>query len=1039
MNIKKITACAVALSMTLSSAAALAAERPQKGDNLKVIQGYGDDLTSESSSETYDLYSKRPETLRPMEKLGRGAVAVHMGVGSYVYLSWRWLGTESVGVKFNVYRDGKLLNSEPLNATNFIDLDGFAAIASSNSEPYKIVPVVDGTEQTDKAETVGFWHNNYIDIPIQKPDDNEVKGEKYTYSAGDASVGDLDGDGEYEIVLKWDPSNAKDAAQGGFTGECIIDAYKMDGTQLWRINLGPNIRSGQHDTQFMVYDFDCDGKAEVAMRTADGTVAGDGSVIGDADKNYAVVNDGKNLTGPLYLTVFKGEDGSVIDTVDYYPQTTGQTKNGKKWDVKTWGDGFGNRSERYLAAVGYLDGTRPSMIFCRGYYTGPEGDAGGRTVIAAFDLADGKIKEHWIFDTLNYNNKYIGQGNHSMSVADVDYDGCDEIIYGSLAIDHDGKPLYSTGLGHGDAQHVGNLVPDRTGLEVYSCHEDTGSDYGYEMRDARTGEILFGAYTGTDNGRACAGDIDPRYRGAESWSAAGIMTAADGTVISDSYVAPTNFMCYWDGDLGREILDNIYVSKWNYETEKAETIFTATGCNSVNGTKSTPALSADLFGDWREELVYPTKDGSALRIFTTTEPTPYRIPTLMHDIQYRMHIAYQNTCYNQPPHVSYYLGYDTSNIPVPKMYSVGDNAKNPDMDGWMPNDHWDILSALYSGEKVELAIDTPTAVVNGVPMRIDNNNTEVVPVIDENDRTLVPLRFIAEAFGAEVGWDADTKTVSIKTGTKPSDTEADRQSGRSFPGELKLVIGEKTIKVTSDIYNGGVGITLDENGNEVIEDWTGKVFTYEMDTAPVIMNDRTYVPIRFVAEHMGNMTVKWNDGLITISNIHIEPTAEAAAARLSQIRNAPVPAKVERVAINTLGEKYYENQLDVYGVTASGNDGNKEEGAVDLDINTRWSAYGANTLTVDLGDTPQEVAGVAIAMWKGHERIYPFVIEYSTDGENWKTALAKTQNTGESESFEKYMFPEKVTAKYIRYVGDGATDPTKNYCHISEIAILGAE
>ncbi len=1004
MKIKRILAASLSAAILISSFAAFAAERPVTGDNLTI------GVYEESAAKTQNLIDTRPETLRPMEKLGRGGVAVRMD--GYTYLSWRWLGTESADTKFNVYKtlgsEWALCNSEPLNTTNFSDL-------SDKYDLYKIVPVVDGKEIEDEAEEVKVWDNNYMDIPIQTPEDNEVNGEKYFYTPGDASVGDLDGDGEWEIVLKWDPSNAKDTSKSGFTGECLIDAYKLDGTRLWRINLGPNIRSGAHDTQFMVYDYDCDGKAEIAMRTADGTVAGDGSVIGDKDANYAVKDNGKNLSGPLYLTVFKGEDGSVIDTTDYYPQTQGKTEDGYEWDVITWGDDpngeWGNRCERYLACVAYLDGQKPSMVFARGYYYGPGGDIGGRTAIAAFDLVDGKIVKHWFFDTLDKQYRddktLIGQGNHSMSAADVDYDGCDEIIYGSLAVDNDGTPLYSTGLGHGDAQHVSDLVPDRPGLEVYSCHEDPAMPYGYEMRDARTGELLFGAKTGTDNARACAGDIDPRYRGAESWSSAGIMTAADGTVISDSYTVPINFMCYWDGDLGREILDNIYVSKWNYETQKAETIFTATGCTSVNGTKSTPSLSADLFGDWREEIMFPTKDGKNLRIFTTTEPTAYKIPTLMHDIQYRMHIAYQNTCYNQPPHLSYYLGYDTENVPVPMMYTVGDNAKNSDKGKWG-------ISDVYAGEKVELAVGSPTAIANGVPMRIDNDNTDVVPVIDENDRTLVPLRFIAEAFGCKVDWRADSQGIDI----------IDKNSK-----EIQMYIGRQQYEVGRDD-----GYTAGPHGGMV------RVFAVEaykeMDTAPVIMNDRTFVPLRVFAESFGNK-VYWNDGLITVSDTTQTFTDEAAAARLNEITSAPVPKKVERIAINGVGDKYYDNQLDVYGVTASSNDGNKEEGAVDLDINTRWSAWGANTLVVDLGDEPKKVTAVAIAHWKGNERVYPFTIEYYLDGENWTTALEKSQNTGESDSFEKFILAEPVTAKYIRYSGDGATDPSKNYCHISEIAILG--
>lgn len=979
---KKQIIAVISAAAMLTQVSSFAAE---VGDSLKV----GD--YAESAAETQKLIDARPDIQRPMEKLNRGAVAIHMG--DYVYLSWRWLGTESADTKYNVYRDTKLLNSEPLNTTNFIDLDGMAAYASSQSEPYKIVPVANGEEQTDKAETVGFWQNNYIDIPIEKPEDNEVNGEKYTYTPSDASVGDLDGDGEYEIVLKWDPSNAKDAAQPGFTGECIIDAYKMDGTRMWRVNMGSNIRSGAHDTQFMVYDYDGDGKAEMACRTADGTIAGDGSVIGDADKNYAVASNGKNLTGPLYLTVFNGEDGSVIDTVDYDPQINGKTKSGETWDISSWGDGWGNRSERYLAAVAYLDGTRPSMVFARGYYTGNEANTktGGRTVIAAFDLKDGKIEKKWRFDTMDYKNQYIGQGNHSMSAADVDFDGCDELIYGSLTIDHDGKPMYSTGLGHGDAQHVGDLDPSRPGLEVYSCHEDSNLDYGYEMRDARTGEILYGAKTGTDNGRGTSDDIDPNYKGCEGWSAAGVLTAADGTVISNKYTMPANFLCWWDGDLGREIQDGIHISKWNGEREKAETIFTAKGTVSINGTKSTPSLTADLFGDWREEIMYPTKDGSALRIYMSTEPTGYKLPTLMHDIQYRMHVAYQNDCYNQPTHTSYYLGYDTETVPVPQI--TVDGKKNPDL----AKKSWNI-GDLYSGEKLELVLDCPTALINGVPVRVDNDNTDVKPYLDENDRTLVPLRFIAEAFGCDVEWKGETQEVKIN-------------------GDFI------TMKIGSSEYTAAA------------DGLSSAVETKTMDTAPVIINDRTMVPLRAIAEAF-NKKVFYDNSLIVISDI--EQSMTGAEQRKNEIVSAPVPEKVEIIAINGVGDKYYDNQLDVFGVDATDNDGNVEVGAVDLDMSTRWSAFGANTLTLDLG-SEQTVSGVAIAMWKGSERIYPFSIEYSADGETWKEALAKTQNTGESEEFEKFMFKSPVTARYIRYSGDGATDKSKNYCHISEIAVLGAE
>lgn len=968
---KKMIAALSAAAM-LVQAPVFAEQTVTEGSSLKV----GD--YAESAAETQKLIDERPDIQRFSEDLNRGLIAV-MADG-YGFISWRWQGYESLDVKYNLYKNGERLNTEPLSVTNYTD------ISAKSGDRYQVAPVTDGTEG-EKCDEVTILDTAYFDIPIQKPEDSEVNGETYSYSANDASAADLDGDGELEIVLKWDPSNSKDAAQTGFTGECIIDAYKLDGTRLWRINMGKNIRSGAHDTQFMVYDFDGDGAAEMVCRTADGTVAGDGTVIGDATKDYAALNDGKNLTGPLYLTAFKGSDGSVIDTVEYDPQTYGDG-----YDMTDWGDGYGNRSERYLAGIGSFDGDRVGFIFCRGYYTGSEGPLGGRTVMAAYNLVDGKIEKLWRFDTKELDNQYIGQGNHSMTLADVDYDGCDEVIYGSLAVDHDGKVMYSTGLGHGDSQHVSDILPSRPGLEVFSCHEDSTVAYSYELRDARTGEILSGGeQLGIDNGRACAADIDPAYEGEETWSAAGVLMAADGTVISTDYTMAANFLNWWDGDLGREIQDSIYIQKWDPEQLRTDTIFTATDCMSVNGTKSVPSLTADLFGDWREETIYPLKDSSALRVFTTAIPTGYRIPTLLSDTQYRNHVALQNTCYNQPTHLSYYLGYGTETVPVPQIYVDRDGEKvtNPDLE----RKAWSI-DELYFGESVKLVANCPTALVNGVPKRIDNDDANVVPVINSDDRTMVPIRFIAEAFNAQVDWDADAQLVTIS------------KDGKT----IEMPIGSSTFTVD------GVQNT--------------------MDTAAVIENDRTLVPLRAVSEALA-LNVFYYDGLIVVSDLEVEMTDEAASAERSAIESAPVPERIVPAAINT-GEKFYPQQLDVFAVTASDNDGNLEVGAVDLDMGTRWSAFGANTLTIDLGSV-QGVTGVAIAMWKGAERIYPFTIEYSTDGETWETALEKTENSGTTEDFEEYMFGSPVYARYIRYSGDGATDPEKNYCHISEIAVLGVQ
>lgn len=976
---KKAVSIIAAAAMLSQAGIAMAS---YEGESTGVVVNVGDNLkvggSEETAAETQALIDARPDIQRFSENLNRGLIAV-MADG-YGFISWRWQGYESLDVKYNLYKNGELVNAEPMSLTNYTD------VTAKKGDKYSVAAVTNGTEG-EKCEEVTILDNAYFDIPIQAPEGGEINGEKYTYTANDASAADLDGDGEIEIVLKWDPSNSHDAAQVGFTGPCIIDAYKLDGTRLWRINMGKNIRAGAHDTQFMVYDFDGDGCAEMAVRTADGTVAGDGTVIGDANADYASLNEGKNLTGPLYLTVFKGSDGSVIDTVDYDPQSYGEG-----YDITDWGDGYGNRSERYLAGIGSFDGVNVGFVMCRGYYTGPEGPLGGRTVIAAYNLVDGKIQQLWRYDSKELNNQYIGQGNHSMSLADVDYDGCDEIIYGSLVVDHDGKAMYSTQLGHGDSQHVTDAIPSRPGLEIYSCHEDNTVAYSYELRDARTGEIIIGGpQTGFDNGRACLADIDPAYEGMEGWSAAGILTAADGTVISNKYTMAANFLNWWDGDLGREIQDGIYIQKWVPEEEKTETIFTAKDCTSINGTKSTPSLTADLFGDWREETIYPLKDNSALRVFTTTIPTSYRIPTLLSDTQYRNHVGLQNTCYNQPTHLSYYLGYDTETIPVPQIFvnENGTKVTNPDLS----KKSWNIED-LYFGETVKLAVDCPVALVNGIPKRIDNDDTNVVAAVNEDDRTMVPVRFISEAFGADVSWDEAARLVTI-------------------------VKDDTTVEMTIDSKDYKV------NGESA-----------SMDTAAVIENDRTMVPLRAVSESLG-LDVYWNDGLIVISDVKVEMLDEAAADEKANILAAPVPERIVPTVLNE-GEKFYPNQLDVYGVEASDNDGNLESGAIDLDMNTRWSGYGPNTLTIDLG-SEQEVTGVAIAMWKGSERIYPFIIEYSNDGETWTTALEKTQNSGTTEGMEEYMFESPVKARYIRYNGDGATDPTKNYCHISEIAILGAE
>ncbi|MDS0528308.1 rhamnogalacturonan lyase [Clostridium sp. SHJSY1] len=581
---------------------------------------------------------------RQMEGLDRGVIATKVSNG--VYIGWRMFGTDSSGISFNVYRDGKKITSSPITAsTNYLDKSGSA------SSKYYIRSVINGVEQAT-SKTVSVSQNPYLNVPIQKPADGTTpKGEKYTYSANDGSVGDVDGDGEYEIILKWDPSNSKDNSQAGYTGNVYLDAYKLNGTRLWRVDLGKNIRAGAHYTQFMVYDFDGDGKAEVACRTADGTKDGVGKYIGDSSKDYRNSN-GYILSGPEYLTMFEGKTGKNLSTINFSPE---------RGSVKDWGDSYGNRVDRFLGGVAYLDGATPSLIMGRGYYE--------KSAITAYDFKNGKLTKRWNFTADgSQNSNYKGRGCHSLSIADVDKDGKDEVVYGAATIDDTGKGLYTTNFSHGDALHVGDLDPTRDGLEVFQVHESK-SGPNATLRDAKTGKVITSLKIGDmDCGRGLTADIDPRYPGEEMWAAGGVgLYSIKGEKISSS-TPSINFAAWWDGDLSRELVDSNKIDKWDYINNKRKNILTATGCSSNNTTKATPVLQADILGDWREEIIWKTDDSSALRIYSTTDLTNYRIYTLMHDSQYRESIASQNSAYNQPPHPSFFIGTDMKSAPKPNIY-----------------------------------------------------------------------------------------------------------------------------------------------------------------------------------------------------------------------------------------------------------------------------------------------------------------------------------------------------------------------------------
>lgn len=647
-------------------------------------------VTSVASIPVLTSYADTNSTTekRVMEKLDRGTVAVKTNGG--VYLSWRLLGTESLtNQAFDIYRDGeKIYTTGEHDATCYTDSKGTA------DNKYIVVP----KGETIVGKTaVDVWTTNttykgrsvaYKDIAFKVPDGGKTPtDEEYTYTANDMSVGDLDGDGEYEYIVKWDPSNSKDNSVKGYTGNVYLDAYELDGTLLWRIDLGVNIRAGAHYTQYMVYDFDGDGKSEVILKTAPGSKDGEGNYVSKAGKNITKGDDKKDYRnssgllmgkdgGPEYLTVFNGETGAAMQTVDFDPPRSILTSS-------EWGDSYANRSERYLAAVAYLDGVHPSVVMTRGYYT---------YVYAAAYTWDGTdLKEQWLSTntpteenggtgcTVKYadgtsknnpNKTLYAQGAHSVSVADVDNDGYDEIIFGSAVLDNNGTVLTYDGRGHGDAEHVSDFDNDGK-QEIFMAHEagkhnDDTIPYAVDIK-RYNGDIMLQAAQG-DIGRGIMDNVDDEYALSSGnlslfWSVAadGIYNQAGEKVgdIPNSHGSNMeNFAVYWDGDLGRELLDGNKLVKYSIKSG-AERIYYNSKNSALpgsinNGTKSNACLTADLFGDWREEIVLRYGDG--VRIYFSTIPTDYRLTTLMHDSQYRCAIAWQNVGYNQSPHTSYYIG-----------------------------------------------------------------------------------------------------------------------------------------------------------------------------------------------------------------------------------------------------------------------------------------------------------------------------------------------------------------------------------------------
>jgi hypothetical protein len=569
-----------------------------------------------------------------MENLDRGVVAVKVSGG--VYVGWRMFGyeydTTATNVSYNLYKDGTKV-AGVTDSTNYLDAAG---TASSKYSVSAVIKTVEGPQSTP----VGVWAQQYLSVPITPPPNGTLGG---TYSANDASPGDLDGDGQLDIVLKWDPSNSQDSSFSNKSDTCIIDGYKMDGTKLWRIDVGMNIRAGAHDTQLSVFDFDGDGKAELGIKTAPGTKDGTGAFLkkgpaagADNTKDYRGPR-GMALGGPEWFTVFDGKTGAELDTMEY-PVLYGSVNN--------WGDSNGNRSHRFNGGFAFVKDAGvanglPSIITERGYYT--------RMTISALTFRSGVLAKNWLYDSVTAIPN--GGGDHSCMAADVDGDGAQEIIPGAYTINSDGTFKCSSEMGHGDALHVSELVVGK-GISVFSVHESLG---GMDCHDAATCKSYFTITGGGDQGRGVAEYVSASDTTAATCSGKGNVNC--GTGASSSGSAGSNFLIYWNADVPRSTMNGTTLPGTS-----------TTGTSSCNGTKSTPTLTADLLGDWREEAVLRETSNTALRVYTTTNVSKRRIYTLMHDPTYRAQANFEQSSYNQPPHVGFHLGPGMADPPKPDIF-----------------------------------------------------------------------------------------------------------------------------------------------------------------------------------------------------------------------------------------------------------------------------------------------------------------------------------------------------------------------------------
>ncbi|MDR1723209.1 MAG: hypothetical protein LBR84_04620 [Tannerella sp.] len=586
------------------------------------------------------------------ERLGRGVIVMPLESGKTVYnhdetydrtkrkvyIGWRLLASDPDKIGFNVYRrdekgENVKINAQPVvKSTNIID----AELPDGDRFSYTVTTVIDGKE-SEPSQPYDF----IFDTEVKPYKSIKFKG---NYTADRIGVGDLDGDGEMDYVVKY-PNESIDPYYTDWVPSpdtYKLDAYTSKGELLWTYDMGWAIELGNWYSPYIVYDLDGDGKAEVILKSG----------VNDPDPRN---EKGMVITGPEYVTVLDGMTGKPIASADWYPRDEFIARDGK--------DGY-NYASRNQLAVAYLDGVHPHIIVLRGTYS--------IMAARAYRYESKELKQVWEWDNLKLRNdddptkNYYCQGAHTTLVADVDDDGFDEVILGSCALDHDGKPLWSTGLGHADGAFIGDIIPERPGLEIflniegYYGREDVRiNENGMCMVDARTGEIIWGAKFPTmhvHDAGFCS-DIDRTSPGRECY---GIEVADDegkrpevpvlfsntGEIL-DRRSLLSDWSVYWDTDNQRELLGT-------YGDYKVRKIWDYAGGHVFDVTVEGQLLTvADIFGDWREEII--TSMPGELRIYSTTIPAGIRYNCLMQDPQYRSCVSQTATGYNALPMTTYDL------------------------------------------------------------------------------------------------------------------------------------------------------------------------------------------------------------------------------------------------------------------------------------------------------------------------------------------------------------------------------------------------